>query len=124
MRNFPASAPSLLLVGEVRDTETVNEIIQTVLNGARVIFTFHAATAEETIIRLLSMCQGNAYAREILAVSLRLLVNLSKAQSLPGQMNRVSFQYLEGTDQVAAAIRAGSATGIKDVYVQQKNARR
>ena len=47
--------PEVILVGEIRDTETVETVFQTALTGHLVISTFHSGSAAGAISRLLDM---------------------------------------------------------------------
>ncbi|MBD3672566.1 MAG: type II/IV secretion system protein [Planctomycetaceae bacterium] len=47
--------PEVILVGEIRDTETAQLVFQAALTGHLVITTFHAGSASEAVSRLLDM---------------------------------------------------------------------
>lgn len=121
MRCFPSSAQSTLFVGEVRDADTAMQVLQTLLNGARVVFTFHSGSPEEGITRFLSMCDGSEYARQILSDSLRLVIGMRKKPSLQGFS--LDFDYLERSNSACAAIKQNQLNALKDVMLQQKNER-
>ncbi|WP_370059940.1 ATPase, T2SS/T4P/T4SS family [Neptunomonas phycophila] len=122
MRCFPASAPATLLIGEIRDEKTAMETLKALLNGTRVIFSFHSSSPVDAITRFLSMCESSEYARQILADSLRLLVFQEKRRE-PGNKVSVKFDYIEGNSGALGAIRTGNMNSMKDIYIQQKNSR-
>lgn len=55
LRSLMRQDPELILVGEIRDTETVETVFQAALTGHLVISTFHAGSAAGAISRLLDM---------------------------------------------------------------------
>ena len=123
MRCFPSGAPATLLIGEIRDSETAQQILKALLNGTRVIFTFHAETPENAITRFLAMCDGSEYARVIVARALRLLVTQIKMPG-PDDKTQIKFDYLEGDKTVAAVIQSGNFSSLRDCLTQQRNSRK
>lgn len=122
MRNYPSGANALMLIGEVRDSETAKEVLKALLNGTRVIFTFHSGDAIEAVSRFIQMCDGGEDARAIFAQSLRLLVSQQTAISLTNQ-KKLNFEFLVGDSAVKAAIAQGKFTSLKDIQMSQKNLR-
>jgi len=55
LRSLMRQDPEVILVGEIRDTETVQTVFQAALTGHLVISTFHAGGAAGAISRLLDM---------------------------------------------------------------------
>jgi type II secretory ATPase GspE/PulE/Tfp pilus assembly ATPase PilB-like protein len=55
LRSLMRQDPEVILVGEIRDTETVETVFQAALTGHLVISTFHAGSAVGAISRLLDM---------------------------------------------------------------------
>jgi general secretion pathway protein E len=55
LRSLMRQDPEIILVGEIRDTETVQTVFQAALTGHLVISTFHAGGAAGAISRLLDM---------------------------------------------------------------------
>jgi type II secretory ATPase GspE/PulE/Tfp pilus assembly ATPase PilB-like protein len=55
LRSLMRQDPEVILVGEIRDTETVATVFQAALTGHLVISTFHAGSAAGAISRLLDM---------------------------------------------------------------------
>jgi len=55
LRSLMRQDPEVILVGEIRDTETVEAVFQAALTGHLVISTFHAGSAAGAISRLLDM---------------------------------------------------------------------
>jgi general secretion pathway protein E len=55
LRSLMRQDPEVVLVGEIRDTETVETVFQAALTGHLVISTFHSGSAAAAISRLLDM---------------------------------------------------------------------
>jgi len=55
LRSLMRQDPEVILVGEIRDTETVETVFQAALTGHLVISTFHSGSAPGAISRLLDM---------------------------------------------------------------------
>src|SRR5436853_7896517 len=55
LRSLMRQDPEVILVGEIRDRETVETVFQAALTGHLVISTFHAGSAPGSISRLLDM---------------------------------------------------------------------
>lgn len=121
MRCFPAKVQSTLFVGEVRDRDTAIQVLQALLNGTRVIFTFHASGTVDSLTRFLTLCDGQEYARLILGESLRLAINISKKTQLG--KTRLGFSFLAGGQRVAQALRDGQFVQLDDIARQQANIR-
>jgi type II secretory ATPase GspE/PulE/Tfp pilus assembly ATPase PilB-like protein len=55
LRSLMRQDPEVILVGEIRDTETVQTVFQAALTGHLVLSTFHAGSAPGALSRLLDM---------------------------------------------------------------------
>lgn len=55
LRSLMRQDPEVILVGEIRDLETAQTVIQAALTGSLVISTFHAGSAAAAVSRLLDM---------------------------------------------------------------------
>lgn len=56
LRSILRQDPDIILIGEIRDTETMEIAIQAAQTGHLVLSTIHANSAHETIARALSLC--------------------------------------------------------------------
>ena len=56
-RKLPATRPGIIMVGEVRDTETAAESVKAALNGITVLTSMHASDPINAIIRLCALAQ-------------------------------------------------------------------
>ena len=55
LRAFLRADPDVIMVGEIRDTETANMVVEAALTGHLVLSTLHTNSAPETVTRLLDM---------------------------------------------------------------------
>jgi type II secretory ATPase GspE/PulE/Tfp pilus assembly ATPase PilB-like protein len=55
LRSFLRSDPDVIMIGEMRDTETAQTAIEASLTGHLVLSTLHTNSAPETIVRLIEM---------------------------------------------------------------------
>ncbi len=98
--------PDIVLVGEMRDLETMSTAIHTAETGHLVFGTLHTTTAPGTIERLIGQFPGDLQAqiRMMLADSLRAVVSQTLLKKIGG--GRVAaFEVLLGTPAVTNLIR-------------------
>ena len=86
LRQAVRQAPDVILVGELRDAETVRMSIRAADTGHQVFSTIHSSNAAQTVERLLAMVPPNeiSIAREQLAASLVGVVSQRLARSKQG----------------------------------------
>ena len=88
LRQAMRQAPDVILVGELRDAETVRMALRAADTGHQVLSTVHSSNAAQTVERLLAMVPPGelTIAREQLAASLVGVVSQRLAQSKTGAM--------------------------------------
>lgn len=94
-------APSMIFVGEVRDSETASEAMRASINGRLVICTTHADNVVGTISRLFSLANGSAGNSEDVAALLSHGLTAVVHQRLEGDMEKrpkLEFLFLRGDD--------------------------
>lgn len=86
LRQAVRQAPDVILVGELRDAETVRMALRAADTGHQVLGTIHAANAAQTVERLLALTPPGelAIAREQLAASLVGVVSQRLARAKAG----------------------------------------
>jgi type II secretory ATPase GspE/PulE/Tfp pilus assembly ATPase PilB-like protein len=96
MRSFLRADPDVIMVGEMRDHETVSTGIEASLTGHLVFSTLHTNSAPETITRLLDMGMDPFnFADAILGVlAQRLVRTLCKECKEPYHPDRAEYDYL------------------------------
>jgi type II secretory ATPase GspE/PulE/Tfp pilus assembly ATPase PilB-like protein len=96
MRSFLRADPDVIMVGEMRDHETVSTGIEASLTGHLVFSTLHTNTAPETIVRLLDMGMDPFnFADALLGVlAQRLVRTLCKSCREPYHPSRAEYDAL------------------------------
>ena len=115
LRQAVRQAPDVILVGELRDAETVRMALRAADTGHQVLSTIHAANAAQTVERLLAMVPPTelGIAREQLANSLVGVVAQRLARSKAGGLRPV-VEVLRGDAVTAKFILEGKLGEIAD----------
>lgn len=106
IRAMLRQAPNVILVGEIRDTETADMAIQASLTGHLVFSTLHTNDAPSSITRLIDMgVQPFLVASSVMAIMAQRLVRVNCAKcTVPVKPDPSELQYLEVTpEQIATA---------------------
>ena len=106
IRAMLRQAPNVILVGEIRDTETAEMAIQASLTGHLVFSTLHTNDAPSSITRLIDMgVQPFLVASSVMAIMAQRLVRVNCTKcSAPAKPDPSELQYLEVTpEQIATA---------------------
>ncbi len=108
MRSFLRADPDVIMVGEMRDTETAGTAIEASLTGHLVLSTLHTNSAPETITRLLDMgLDPFSFGDALLGVlAQRLVRSLCASCKESHAASREDVLLLERTYGDAAAFRA------------------
>jgi twitching motility protein PilT len=107
--------PDIIVVGEMRDAETVNAVFNLVSTGHLVISTVHAGSASHTLYRILRMFPEEKQSMVLhqLADSLLGIVNQDLIPSADG--TRIAlFEFLLANWAVRNAIRGGNISEIEN----------
>jgi type II secretory ATPase GspE/PulE/Tfp pilus assembly ATPase PilB-like protein len=104
MRAFLRADPDVIMVGEMRDTETAEIAIEASLTGHLVLSTLHTNSAPETITRLLEMdIEAFNFADSLLGILaqrlLRRLCSKCKEVYHPGEDEFMSMVHSYGPDE-------------------------
>jgi twitching motility protein PilT len=120
LRNVLREAPDVILVGEMRDAETMNIALSAALTGHLVISTLHTTDARQTLQRILGYFPEHM--REQVCMDLSLCLEGVVAQRLvprAGDAGRVpAVEILLGTPAVRRLLREQRVDEIADVMVQ------
>jgi twitching motility protein PilT len=114
--------PDVVLVGEMRDLETVSMAIETAETGHLVFGTLHTTTAPSTVERVIGQFPGDRQGqiRTMLAGSLRAVVAQALLKKIGG--GRVAaFEILIATPAVANLIREGKTFQIASAMQTGRN---
>ena len=108
--------PDVIVIGEIRDTETVRAAMGAALTGHLVLATIHTADTVQTVERVINMFPGEQ--RERSAADLGLALNAVLAQRLlpraDGNGMIPAFEIMTGTPSVRKLIAERDYGGLED----------
>lgn len=115
LRSSLREDPDIILVGEMRDLETINAAITAAETGHLVLATLHTTGAAATIDRIIDAFPTNAQAqaRVQLANTLRGVISQVLVPAASGTGMCLATEVLIGTDAVANQIREGKTHQIQ-----------
>jgi twitching motility protein PilT len=119
-------APDVILVGELRDTETMGICLQAAETGHLVYSTLHTASAAESMERILSMFQPHekALVQQRLSKTLRGIISQKLVPTVDGKGRVCACEILNVSPTVAQYIEEGRSgmiyTAIKEGAQQWK----
>jgi twitching motility protein PilT len=115
LRQAMRQAPDVILIGELRDPETVQMALRAADTGHQVLATLHAANASQTVERLLAMVPGPLLpiAREQLAAALVGVIAQRLTNDKAG-LRRPVVEVLRGDSVVAKYIQENRIREIAD----------
>jgi twitching motility protein PilT len=101
--------PDVILVGEMRDLETVSLAITASETGHLVLATLHTTTASATVDRIINSfpAEQQGQIRMMIADSLKAVVSQSLLPRRDGSGRVAAFEVLRNTPNVAGLIREG-----------------
>ncbi|CAM3567510.1 GspE/PulE family protein [Polaromonas hydrogenivorans] len=104
MRGFLRADPDVIMIGEIRDTETARIVIEASLTGHLVLSTLHTNSASESVVRLLDLgMDAMNFADSLVGiVAQRLIRSLcvhcsQKGPLLPGQFSELVKEYVQAS---------------------------
>jgi len=111
LRSALREAPDVLLVGEMRDLETIRLAISAAETGVLVFGTLHTGSAAKSIDRIIdAFPEGQTnQIRGVLSVILRAVVSQRLVRSASGEGRHAAIEILFGGTGVANMIREGKA---------------
>jgi len=119
LKNALRQAPDCILIGEIRDRETMTAALSYALSGHLVLSTLHANNSYHALGRILSFYTPEARPALLndLASGLKAIVSqrLLKAQAGPSEGGRIpAVEVLLNTQLVSEMIERGDFTGVKE----------
>lgn len=107
-------APDLILVGELRDQETMQICLQAAETGHLVFSTLHTASAAESLERILSMFQPHekALVQQRLAKTLRGILSQKLVPTVDGKGRKCAIEILNVSPTVAQYLEEGRSSAI------------
>ena len=118
LRSAMRAAPDVLLLGEIRDRETMESAIMLAGTGHLVLATLHANNAAETLDRIINMFPQEQHPQIFLDLSQYLRAVLGQ-RLIPGKNKRrvAAVEVLLNTPHVQELIKKGDIIGVKEALV-------
>ena len=115
--------PDIVLVGEMRDLETVEIAIETAETGHLVFGTLHTSTAASTVERIIQQFPGEKQEqiRQMLSGSLKGVVSQTLLKNADGKGRSAALEILIVNNPVAAQIREGKTFQIASTMQTSAN---
>ncbi len=117
LRGALREAPDVILVGELRDLESISEAITTAEKGVLVFGTLHTASAAKTIDRLIDAFPEDQQAqiRSMLSISLVGVISQQLLKTADGMSRTAAFEILIGSPALGNIIRQGKIHQIQSL---------
>jgi len=119
LKNAMREAPDVILIGEIRDRETMQHAIAYAETGHLCLSTLHANNANQTLDRIINFFPDSARHQLLIDLSLNLRAVISQrlVRTVDG-MRVPAIELLLQTPFVADLIGKGEITGLKDAMKQ------
>ena len=117
LKNTLRQAPDVILIGEIRDTETMEHAIAFAETGHLCLGTLHANSANQTIDRIINFFPEERRQQLLmdLAGNLRAIVSQRLVRTVDGKGRKAAIEILLNTPTVAELIGKGEVHDIKTV---------
>jgi twitching motility protein PilU len=118
LRSAMRAAPDVLLLGEIRDRETMESAIMLAGTGHLVLATLHANNAAETMDRIINMFPQEQHPQIFLDLSQYLRAVLAQ-RLIPGKNKRrvAAVEVMINTPHIQELIKKGDIIGVKEALV-------
>ena len=115
LKNTLRQAPDVILIGEIRDAETMEAAITFADTGHLCLGTLHSSTADQTLQRLMNFFPAERHGEIFLQLSMNLQAIISQ-RLVPGIDGKrvAALEILLGTPWVKELIRKGEVDRIKE----------
>lgn len=120
LKNTLRQAPNVILIGEVRTRETMEQALTFAETGHLCLCTLHANNADQALDRVLNFFPVERHPQVWMDLSLNLkaLIAQQLLPALDGKHRRVVVEVLINTPRTADLIRAGEVHELKNVMKQ------
>lgn len=119
LKNAMRQDPDVIMVGEMRDSETVQTVLTAAETGHLVFSTLHTNNAAQTIDRIIDLFppEHHKQVRSQLALVLRGIVSLKLVRTIDGKMT-AAVEILKNSPKIAKCIEDGTT---KDILEEMEN---
>jgi twitching motility protein PilU len=122
LKNTLRQAPDVILIGEIRDTETMEHAIAFAETGHLCLGTMHANSASQTIERIINFFPEERRAQLLmdLSANLRGIVSQRLVRREDGNGRAAAIEILLNTPTIAERILQGDLTGLKGIMTKSR----
>ena len=122
LKNTLRQAPDVILIGEIRDTETMEHAIAFAETGHLCLGTLHANSANQTIDRIINFFPEERRNQLLMDLSsnLRAIVSQRLVRTVDGKGRRAAIEILLNTPTIAERIFKGEFHDIKAIMAKSK----
>ncbi|NOZ24148.1 MAG: PilT/PilU family type 4a pilus ATPase [Planctomycetes bacterium] len=122
LRNILRQAPDVILVGEMRDTETVTAAVNFAETGHLVLATLHSSTADQALERMLSFFPLDTHHQifQQLSLELNAIVSLRLLPRHDGTGVIPAYEVLLNTPRIQELIERGEVSEIKSAMAASR----
>jgi twitching motility protein PilT len=115
LRNAMRQDPDVIMVGEMRDVETIQTVLTAAETGHLVFSTLHTNNASQTVDRIIDAfpAEQHAQIRSQLSLVLRGIISLKLVKTASGKMT-AAVEILKNSPRIAKLIEEGSTKDIQD----------
>jgi twitching motility protein PilU len=115
LRSAMRAAPDVLLIGEIRDKETMEAVIMLAGTGHLVLATIHANNSAETLDRVINIFPRDQHTQVFLDLSQYLRAIVSQ-RLIPGKNKRrvPAIEMMINTPHMQELIKKGDVIGVKE----------
>ena len=120
LRRVLRQDPDVILIGEMRDEETVQTALSAAETGHLVFSTLHTADAAETVNRILEFYPAGeqTQARSVLASTLKGVISQRLVPTADGKGRTAILEVLRTTGRVHDTIKEGSVSDLPDIIAE------
>jgi twitching motility protein PilU len=122
LKNTLRQAPDVILIGEIRDTETMEHAIAFAETGHLCLGTLHANSSSQTIERIINFFPDERRAQLLmdLSANLRAIVSQRLVRREDGNGRAAAIEILLNTPTIAERILQGDLTEIKGIMTRSR----
>ena len=119
LRNAMRQAPDVIMVGEIRDTETMEAAITFADTGHLCLGTLHSTNADQSFERILNFFPETRHPQILmqLSLNLRCIISQRLVQTVDGK-RVAAMEILMGTPRVTNLIKRGEIDALKEAMEQ------
>jgi twitching motility protein PilT len=120
LRRVLRQDPDVILIGEMRDDETVQTALSAAETGHLVFSTLHTADAAETVNRILEFYPAGeqSQARAVLASTLRAVISQRLVPTADGTGRTAILEVLRTTGRVQDTIKEGEVSQLSEIITE------